>query len=61
MAHVAGTVSGLETGPIQSGPVRINKGYVYLLSAIAALGGILFGFDLVIISGLSVSFRRTSG
>jgi len=51
MAHVAGTFSGPESGSVQSGSVRINKGYVYLLSAIAALGGILFGFDLVIISG----------
>ena len=33
----------------------INKGYIYLISAIAALGGVLFGFDLVIISG-TVSF-----
>jgi len=29
----------------------INKKYVYLISSIAALGGILFGYDLVIISG----------
>ena len=29
----------------------INQHYVYLISAIAALGGVLFGFDLVIISG----------
>ena len=28
-----------------------NKGYIYLISAIAALGGLLFGFDLAIISG----------
>ncbi len=34
-----------------------NKGYVYLISAIAALGGVLFGFDLVIISG-TVSFFK---
>ncbi len=46
---------------IQSAPIAItesytfNKNYVYLISAIAALGGVLFGFDLVIISG-TVSF-----
>lgn len=28
-----------------------NRRYIYLISAIAALGGLLFGFDLVIISG----------
>ncbi|MBC7827623.1 MAG: sugar porter family MFS transporter [Chitinophagaceae bacterium] len=33
----------------------LKSGYVYLISAIAALGGVLFGFDLVIISG-TVSF-----
>lgn len=32
-----------------------NKKYFYLISTIAALGGVLFGFDLVIISG-TVSF-----
>lgn len=29
----------------------IDRNYVYLISAIAALGGVLFGFDMVIISG----------
>ena len=29
----------------------VNQRYVYLISGIAALGGVLFGFDLVIISG----------
>ena len=28
-----------------------NRNFVYIISAIAALGGVLFGFDLVIISG----------
>ena len=37
------------------GNYSVNRGYVYLISAIAALGGVLFGFDLVIISG-TVSF-----
>lgn len=36
-------------------PIRVNKRFVYTISAIAALGGVLFGFDLVIISG-TVSF-----
>lgn len=57
MAHTAGTFSGLDI----TGPVRINKGYVYLLSAIAALGGILFGFDLVIISGTVGFFQAHFG
>lgn len=37
------------------GDYDFNRSYVYLISAIAALGGVLFGFDLVIISG-TVSF-----
>jgi MFS transporter, SP family, arabinose:H+ symporter len=36
-----------------------NRNYVYLISAIAALGGVLFGFDLVIISG-TVSFFKAN-
>jgi sugar porter (SP) family MFS transporter len=46
----------IATGPdVITGNYQINKGYVYLISTIAALGGVLFGFDLVIISG-TVSF-----
>ncbi len=36
----------------------VNRTYVYLISAIAALGGVLFGFDLVIISGTVPFFTR---
>ena len=36
----------------------VNRRYVYLISAIAALGGVLFGFDLVIISGTVPFFTR---
>ena len=39
----------------------INRRYVYLISAIAALGGVLFGFDLVIISGTVPFFTRYFG
>jgi MFS transporter, SP family, arabinose:H+ symporter len=51
---------------IQSAPESIvdeqydfDRSYVYLISAIAALGGVLFGFDLVIISG-TVSFFKSN-
>jgi len=40
---------------VGAGHYDFNRNYVYLISAIAALGGVLFGFDLVIISG-TVSF-----
>ena len=43
---------------ISTAPVSINRRYVYLISAIAALGGVLFGFDLVIISGTVPFFTR---
>jgi len=44
------------TGEVVKGNFNFNKKYVYLISAIAALGGLLFGFDLVIISGTVSSF-----
>jgi SP family arabinose:H+ symporter-like MFS transporter len=37
---------------------EVNRRYVFLTSAIAALGGLLFGFDLVIISGTVPFFTR---
>lgn len=42
---------------VHIGKYNFNRNYVYLISAIAALGGVLFGFDLVIISG-TVSFFK---
>ena len=50
MAVIIQTESGVITQNYD-----INRKYVYLIGAIAALGGVLFGFDLVIISG-TVSF-----
>jgi SP family arabinose:H+ symporter-like MFS transporter len=41
--------SATETSQII--PVIYNKKYIYRVAAIASLGGLLFGFDLVIISG----------
>jgi SP family arabinose:H+ symporter-like MFS transporter len=38
--------------------VAVNQRYVCLISAIAALGGVLFGFDLVIISGTIPFFTK---
>lgn len=43
---------------ISSVHAAVNRRYVYLISAIAALGGVLFGFDLVIISGTVPFFTR---
>jgi sugar porter (SP) family MFS transporter len=38
-----------------------HKRYIYLISTIAALGGLLFGYDLVIISGTVPFFTRHFG
>ncbi|MGV3540220.1 MAG: MFS transporter, partial [Rufibacter sp.] len=38
-----------------------NRAYIYTISAIAALGGLLFGFDLVIISGTVPFFTEYFG
>ncbi|GAB3892196.1 sugar porter family MFS transporter [Larkinella knui] len=48
--HAQPEVSGVDAA--------VNPRYVYLISAIAALGGVLFGFDLVIISGTVPFFTR---
>jgi SP family arabinose:H+ symporter-like MFS transporter len=39
------------TDAFSSGDFSYNKAYIYRINAIAALGGILFGFDTAIISG----------
>lgn len=41
----AHTASGPEKG------IRINTGYVWMISVVAALGGLLFGYDWVVIGG----------
>src|SRR5512144_2408348 len=37
---------------------RLNTGYVWLVSAVAALGGLLFGYDWVVIGGAKPFFER---
>ena len=39
-------------------PTRINLGYLWLISAVAALGGLLFGWDWVVIGGAKPFFQR---
>lgn len=41
--------------------VEYNRNFIYLISAVVALGGILFGFDLVIISGTVPFFTQHYG
>lgn len=35
-----------------------NRGYVWLISTVAAMGGLLFGWDWIVISGAKVFFQR---
>jgi len=46
------TVEYAATGP------RYNMGYVWTISVIAALGGLLFGYDWVVIGGAKPFFER---
>jgi hypothetical protein len=47
---------------IQPEPSRVkagyNAGYVWLISAVASLGGLLFGWDWVVIGGAKPFFQR---
>jgi len=37
---------------------RLNLGYIWLVSAVAALGGLLFGWDWVVVGGAKLFFQR---
>ena len=39
-------------------PARFNAGYVWLISSVAALGGLLFGWDWVVVGGAKPFFER---
>src|ERR1700689_2426055 len=44
----------------QASPLRAdyNSGYVWLISSVAAMGGLLFGWDWVVIGGAKPFFQR---
>jgi len=44
-----------------SSPPAGSTGYVYLIAAVAALGGLLFGFDTAIINGALVFLKKDFG
>src|ERR1700677_2114249 len=49
------TAIAIEKSEIKA---RYNRGYVWLISAVAAMGGLLFGWDWVVIGGAKPFFRR---
>src|ERR1700683_3380161 len=44
-----------ETSALKAG---FNVGYVWLISVVAAMGGLLFGWDWVVIGGAKPFFQR---
>lgn len=53
---IAGTPSLPPSVPHHS--ARLNLGYVWLVSSVAAMGGLLFGWDWVVIGGAKPFFER---
>ena len=49
------TISQSESSNIKA---RLNLGYIWVISAVAALGGLLFGWDWVVIGGAKPFFQR---
>ena len=40
-------------------PPRVNRGFIFRISSIAALGGVLYGYDMGIIAAAAIFVRRT--
>ncbi len=43
--------TGTSTGPNPASAVHLHSRYVWIISAVAAMGGLLFGYDWVVIGG----------
>ena len=54
--HAHGAIGRQES----SAEARYNLGYIWTISLVAALGGLLFGYDWVVISGAKMSTRSNS-
>ena len=42
-----------------SAPLRVNHGFILRISSIAALGGLLYGYDMGIIAAAAIFVKRT--
>jgi len=49
--YVSGGPTARTTGAIEKPIVRFNSVYLWTISLVAALGGLLFGYDWVVIGG----------
>src|ERR1700753_2536982 len=50
-----------NTDSSNAGEAKLNLGYVWLISMVAALGGLLFGWDWVVIGGAKTFFEPCFG
>jgi sugar porter (SP) family MFS transporter len=50
----------ITSGPAESSNLKaqINLGYIWLISSVAAMGGLLFGWDWVVVGGAKPFFER---
>ncbi len=51
-------LAGASSGPATSDNVQYRMGYVWTICVVAALGGLLFGWDWVVIGGAKPFFER---
>ena len=52
------TNAPIESSNRKDDQAKLNLGYVWLISAVAAMGGLLFGWDWVVIGGAKPFFER---
>jgi MFS transporter, SP family, xylose:H+ symportor len=50
--------SASSGGPVSSSPGKYNMAYVWAISLVAAMGGLLFGYDWVVIGGAKPFFEK---
>jgi MFS family permease len=56
--YVSGGPTARTTGAIEKPIVRFNSVYLWTISLVAALGGLLFGYDWVVIGGAKPFYEK---